>query len=88
MEDGLGRRELPEVSPGLFPTICRGRISLSEGVRKMTTMAAERLNLPCKGNLMQGSDADIVIFDMKRVKDKATYEDGPRSRLRDLSGFS
>ena len=42
----------------------------------MTTMAAERLNLPCKGNLMQGSDADIVIFDMKRVKDKATYEDG------------
>lgn len=53
-----------------------GKISLTEGIRKMTTMAAERLNLPRKGNLLPGSDADIVIFDLNRVKDRATYENG------------
>lgn len=76
-EDGLGHpRASGSFARFISDYIRPGRISLSEGVRKMTTMAAERLNLPCKGNLMQGSDADIVIFDMKRVKDKATYEDG------------
>ena len=53
-----------------------GKISLSEGVRKMTTMAAEWLNLPQKGNFLPGSDADVVIFDLNRVTDRATFEDG------------
>lgn len=53
-----------------------GKISLMEGVRKMTTMAADRLNLPKKGNLLPGSDADIVIFDLEKVQDLATYENG------------
>ena len=53
-----------------------GKISLMEGVRKMSTMAAERLMLPQKGNLMPGSDADIVIFDLDKVRDRATYENG------------
>lgn len=53
-----------------------GKISLMEGVRKMSTMAAERLMLPKKGNLMPGSDADIVIFDLDKVCDRATYENG------------
>ena len=39
-------------------------------------MAAERLNLPHKGNLLPGSDADITIFDLAEVEDLATYEDG------------
>ncbi len=53
-----------------------GKISLSEGVRKMTTMAADRLRLPQKGNFLPGSDADVVIFDLNRVTDRATFEDG------------
>lgn len=56
--------------------IATEKISLIDGISKMTTMAADRLNLTHKGNLLPGSDADIVIFDLKKVKDLATYEDG------------
>ena len=53
-----------------------GKISLLEGVSKMSTMAAERLHLAHKGNLLPGSDADITIFDLETVRDCATYENG------------
>ena len=42
----------------------------------MSTMAADRLHLPQKGNFLPGSDADVVIFDLNRVTDRATFEDG------------
>ena len=42
----------------------------------MTTMAANRLHLPNKGNFLPGSDADITIFDLEKVQDCATYENG------------
>ena len=42
----------------------------------MTSMPAERLNLPNKGNFYEGSDADIVIFDLNEIEDLATFEDG------------
>lgn len=76
-EDGLGHpRASGSFARFISDYIRPGKISLSDGVKKMTTMAADRLNLPHKGNLLPGSDADIVIFDMEKVKDKATYEDG------------
>ena len=53
-----------------------GKVSLAEGINKMSTMAADRLNLTGKGNLLPGSDADIVIFDLEKVRDCATYENG------------
>lgn len=56
--------------------IATGKVSLTEGINKMTTMAARRLNLKNKGNFLPGSDADIVIFDMDKVKDYASYENG------------
>lgn len=56
--------------------IASGRLSLTEGVKKMSAMAAERLCLPHKGNLRPGSDADITVFDLARVTDRATYDDG------------
>jgi len=46
---------------------------LSECIAKVTTMAAERLKLTQKGSLKPGCDADIVIFDLERVEDCATY---------------
>lgn len=49
------------------------RISLFEMIEKMTWLPAQRLNIN-KGNLSVGSDADIVIFDSKYIKDNATFE--------------
>ena len=53
-----------------------GKMSRSEAIAKMTCMPADRLNLPQKGNLMPGSDADITIFDHDAIQDHATFEDG------------
>ena len=53
-----------------------GKIGLAEGISKMTTMTANRLHLPNKGNFLPGSDADITIFDLEQVNDCATYENG------------
>lgn len=66
---------------GAFPKFIReyiktGKISLMEGIGKMTSMAAEVMGLENKGNLLPGSDADIVIFDLDEITDNATYEDG------------
>ena len=49
-------------------------LSLMEGLRKMTILPAQRVNLPNKGRLKVGADADITIFDSAKIEDKATYE--------------
>ena len=75
--DGLGHpRASGAFARFISDYIRTGRIGLSEGIGKMTAMASERLNLPEKGNLIPGSDADIVVFDLDRVMDLATYENG------------
>ena len=75
--DGMGHpRASGAFARFISDYMATGLVSVSDGVRKMSTMAAERLNLTRKGNLMTGSDADITIFDINRVKDMATYENG------------
>ena len=75
--DGMGHpRASGTFARFISDYIRTGKISLAEGIRKMTTMPAERLNLTGKGNLMPGSDADIVIFDLAKVEDMADYENG------------
>jgi dihydroorotase len=49
-------------------------MSTMEALRKMTTLPAKRVNLPDKGRIKEGADADIAIFDPATVLDKATYE--------------
>jgi dihydroorotase len=54
-------------------------LTLMEAIRKMTLMPAERLvrSAPAmrrKGRLSAGADADIVVFDPGRVREKATYQ--------------
>jgi N-acyl-D-aspartate/D-glutamate deacylase len=55
-------------------------ISLMDALRKMTLMPAQRLekHVPAfrdKGRIRVGADADITMFDPKRIRDKATFED-------------
>ena len=63
---------------GAFPRFLRQyaaskKITLSDAIAKVTTMAAKRLQLDKKGSLKPGCDADIVVFDLNRVEDRATY---------------
>ena len=63
---------------GAFPRFLRQyaagkKMSLSDAIAKVTTMPAKRLKLERKGNLLPGSDADIVVFDLEQIKDRSTY---------------
>jgi len=66
---------------GTFPRILgryvreKGVLSLEEAIRKMTSLPAQTFRVKRKGLLMEGFDADIVIFNPKTILDKATYED-------------
>ena len=50
-------------------------LGLEEAVAKMTSMPAARLGLRNRGRLADGFIADVVVFDPKRVKALATYEE-------------
>jgi len=54
--------------------------TLSEGLRKITLMPAQRLEkiapvMKNKGRIREGADADITIFDPEKIIDQATYDE-------------
>lgn len=53
----------------------RGVIPLEEAVRKMTAFPAQRLGLYDRGVIAPGMAADMVLVDMERIRDKATFAD-------------
>jgi N-acyl-D-amino-acid deacylase len=48
-------------------------LSLEQGIRKMTSLPAQRERLRDRGLLKEGYFADITIFDPVTIKDTATY---------------
>ncbi|UTP38298.1 amidohydrolase family protein [Phenylobacterium sp. LH3H17] len=76
--DGLG---LPHPrSYGTFPRIIaeyvrrRQVLSLPEAVRKMTSWPAMRMGLDDRGLIKAGLYADIVVFDLDKIDDCASWE--------------
>lgn len=69
---------------GSFPRILgryvrdEGVLSLEDAVHKMTGLAARRLRLKDRGTLRPGQAADIVLFDLEKVRETATYEEPRR----------
>ena len=49
-------------------------LDLPAAVRSMTSLPAAVYNLKDRGVLRPGAIADIVVFDLARVRDRATYE--------------
>lgn len=68
-------------SYGTFPRVLaryvreEGVLTLPEAVRKMTSWPAARMRLERRGLLREGFWADVVIFDLDRVQDRATYDE-------------
>jgi N-acyl-D-amino-acid deacylase len=52
----------------------RHTISLEEAVRKMTSWPATRMRLANRGTIKEGHWADVTIFDLEALDDRATYE--------------
>jgi len=48
-------------------------LTLPEAVRKMTSFAADVLQLADRGRIAQGMRADLIVFDPAKVHDRATY---------------
>lgn len=49
-------------------------ISLTEAIRRLTTLPATNLGLKDRGSLKPGMFADVVIFDPATIADRATFE--------------
>ncbi|MGQ9587758.1 MAG: N-acyl-D-amino-acid deacylase family protein [Thermoplasmata archaeon] len=66
---------------GTFPRVLRryvfekGLFPLEEAIRKMNSLPAQRIGLDDRGVLGKGMAADIVVFDPKTVRDRATFEE-------------
>ncbi len=51
----------------------RGVLSLPDAVRSMTSLPAQILGLRDRGLLREGNWADVVVFDLDRIRDVATF---------------
>lgn len=75
MDNGQGHPRAAGTFPRFLCNYVRtGRISLDEGIAKMTAAPAARLGLSRKGTLRRGADADVVVLDLERLADKATFD--------------
>ncbi len=50
-----------------------GVVDLAAAVRSMTSLPAQVFGMPDRGMIREGAYADIVVFDLARVNDPATY---------------
>ena len=55
--------------------------TLEEIIRKISALPAEIYHLKGKGRILEGYDADLVLFDEERLTDTATYQDPSRTAL-------
>lgn len=66
---------------GSFPRKIRkyvledGVVGLEDAVRSMTSLPAQVFRIPDRGMIRPGAFADIVVFDLDRIADKATFSE-------------
>jgi N-acyl-D-amino-acid deacylase len=53
----------------------KGWLTLEDAVRRMTSFPAARFGLTDRGLIKKGLAADLVIFDAKTVRDRATWKE-------------
>jgi N-acyl-D-amino-acid deacylase len=66
---------------GTFPRVLgkyvreEGALTLEQAIRRMTGAPAQLMRLKDRGLIKEGYQADIVIFDPEKIKDRATFEE-------------
>jgi len=48
-------------------------LKLEEAIKKMTSMPADQIRQYDRGRIQEGTYADLIVFDINRIQDKATY---------------
>lgn len=65
---------------GNFPRViaryvkARNVLTLEDAVRKMTSWPATRMRLANRGTIKEGNWADVTVFDLDALQDRATYD--------------
>ena len=78
---GFGGKKVHPRMSGTFPRVLgryvreQGVLRIEQAIRKMTSLPAQTFGVRGKGLLLEGFDADVVIFDPATILDKATYEE-------------
>ncbi|GBD32003.1 D-aminoacylase [bacterium HR33] len=68
-------------SYGTFPrkirlyAVERGVIDLASAIRSMTSLPATVFRIADRGTIREGAYADLVVFDLGRLTDRATYQE-------------
>ena len=74
LSEGQGHPRAAGAFPRFFHRYVKsGKLSMYEAISRLTSVPAKQLNLNHKGRLNVGADADIVIFDPRRIEDRATF---------------
>ena len=90
---GLTARGVPHPRTyGTFPRVFgryvrqRRVFDAAEAIRRMTSLPAAQFGLHERGTIAPGMHADLVVFDVDRVVDRATYEQpfAPPDGIRDV----
>lgn len=53
--------------PGVLDAVAKGRITLEHAVALLSGNAAKRFNLPKKGRIAEGADADLILVDLAAI---------------------
>lgn len=76
MNQGQGHPRAAGAFPRLIAEYVRGgKMSLYDAVSKMTALPAQRYGFNNKGRLNVGADADVVVFDPERIRDRSTFSE-------------
>lgn len=65
---------------GTFPRVLESYVkkerilTIEDAVRKMTSYPAQRFGLKKRGRITEGFKADLVLFNMDKIRDHATYQ--------------
>jgi N-acyl-D-amino-acid deacylase len=51
----------------------RGTLTLEDAIRRMTSLPARTFGFRDRGEVREGMAADLVLFDLARVSDRATF---------------